>query len=108
MHRHGILLLSVLLFSGSCYILINPTNVTTCLNSSVNFTCAINDQKAIFWMINGQSPQVYYIESPSTSYNMYGHGGAQSTLTVPGSYEFDGANVTCYYISKFYNSSGFL
>ena len=85
-------------------------NMTTCWNSNANFSCAINESKQISWLINGQDVVAHRITSPTT--NTSGP-GAQSTLTIPGSYEFDGAYVTCYYTQpstslKLYSTPAFL
>ena len=85
-------------------------NMTTCWNSSADFSCAINESRIIHWLINGQDVLAHRITSPPT--NISGP-GAQSTLTVPGCYEFDGAYVTCYYTQpstylKLYSSPAFL
>ena len=98
------------IFIGSCYVTFNPMNMTTCWNSSASFSCAINESKIIFWLINGQDVLAQGITSPTP---IFSGSGAQSTLTVPGSYEFDGANVTCYYTQpstslKLYSSPAFL
>ena len=98
---------------GSCYVTVNPMNMTTCWNSSANFSCAINETKQIFWLINGQDVLKYNLVSPYTFTNATSCLGAQSTLIVPGSYEFDGAYVTCYYIQpstslKLYSTPAFL
>ncbi|KAL5502770.1 hypothetical protein EMCRGX_G009591 [Ephydatia muelleri] len=84
--------------------------MTTCWNSSANFSCAINESLTINWLINGQDTLKYNLTNPQT--NTSGPGG-WTTLTIPGSYEFDGANVTCYYTQpstslKLYSSPAFL
>ena len=84
------------LFSGSSYITINPRNQTTCWNSSASYSCAISESRQINWLINGQDVLAYQSTSPYTYVNLSSP-GAQSTLTLPGSYDFDGATVTCYY-----------
>ncbi|KAL5502951.1 hypothetical protein EMCRGX_G009813 [Ephydatia muelleri] len=81
---------------GSCYITVNPMNMTTCWNSSTYFLCAINGTKQIYWLINGQQPAVYNLISPGTTGSNLVP-GAQSTLIMPGSYELNGALITCYY-----------
>ena len=85
-------------------------NMTTCWNSSADFSCVINESKIISWLINGQDVVVHHIPSPPT---IFSGPGAQSTLTIPGSYEFDGANVTCDYTQpstslKLYSTPAFL
>ena len=97
------------IFLGSCYIVINPINLTTCLNSSAIFTCTTNEQTQIFWLINGHDPLFYSIKSPGSFYNISGP-GTQSTLNLPGLYLFDGASVTCQYSSSStqYQSSALL
>ena len=47
-------------------------------------------------MVNGQHPAAYNVMSPRTTQSNFGP-GAESTLIIPGSYELDGALVTCYY-----------
>ena len=66
-------------------------NMTTCWNSSVNFSCAINETKTIHWLINGHDVVTYKISSPKTTFGQ----GANSTLTVPGLYELEGVSITC-------------
>ena len=61
-------------------------------------------------MINGQDVLAHRITSPPT---IFSGPGAQTTLTIPGSYEFDGAYVTCYYTQpstslKLYSTPAFL
>ena len=73
----------------------------------------ITETKQIFWRINGQDPLKYYIVNPHTRTIATSCPGAQSTLIIPGSYEFDGANFTCYYTQpstalKLYSSPAFL
>ena len=68
--------------------------MTTCLNSSTQFICTINESLTLFWEINGSVPLVYGLPAPVTTPTI---NGAQAVLTVPGSYKFDGASVTCYY-----------
>ena len=85
-------------------------NMTTCWNSSANFSCAINESMTISWLINGQDVVAHGITSPPT---ILLAPGAQSNLIIPGSYEFDGANVTCYYTQpstslKLYSIPAFL
>ncbi|KAL5502847.1 hypothetical protein EMCRGX_G009683 [Ephydatia muelleri] len=84
--------------------------MTTCWNSSADFSCAINESKPISWLINGQDTVAHRITSPMT---IFSGPGAQSTLIIPGLYEFDGAYVTCYYTQpstslKLYSSPAFL
>ncbi|KAL5502771.1 hypothetical protein EMCRGX_G009592 [Ephydatia muelleri] len=84
--------------------------MTTCWNSSANFFCAINESLTINWLINGQDTLKYNLSNPQTT--TFGP-GARTTLTIPGSYEFDGAYVTCYYTQpstslKLYSSPAFL
>ena len=84
--------------------------MTTCWNSSADFSCAINESKPISWLINGQDVLAQGITSPMT---IFSGPGAQSTLIIPGLYEFDGANVTCYYTQpstslKLYSTPAFL
>ena len=67
-------------------------NMTTCWNSSASFSCAINESKLISWLINGQDVVAHRITSPLT---IFAGPRAQSTLIIPGLYEFDGAYVTC-------------
>ena len=85
-------------------------NMTTCWNSSANFSCAINESQPITWQINGQDILKYNLTNPQTTNS--GPGG-QSSLIIPGSYEFDGANVTCHYTQpslslKLYSIPAFL
>ena len=85
-------------------------NMTTCWDSSADFSCAINESKQISWLINGQDVLAHRITSPTT---IFSGSGAQATLTIPGSYEFDGAYVTCYYTQpstslKLYSTPAFL
>lgn len=80
--------------------------MTTCLNSSANFTCSTNEQIEIEWLINGKDPLYHNVNNPSTIYNNAGQVGAQSTLIIPGSYKYDGASIMCK--SSMYNSSAFL
>ena len=68
--------------------------MTTCLNSSAQFICTINESLTIFGEINGSIPLVYGLPVPVTTPII---NGAQAVLIVPGSYKFDGASVTCYY-----------
>ena len=44
----------------------NPMNMTTCWNSSANFSCAINESMTISWLINGQDVVAHGITSPPT------------------------------------------
>ena len=90
--------------------MVNPMNMTTCWDSSADFSCAINETKQISWLINGQDVVAHRITSPTTTFS---GSGAQATLIIPGSYEFDEANVTCYYIQpsaslKLYSIPAFL
>ena len=90
--------------------MVNPMNMTTCWNSSADFSCAINESKPISWLINGQDVVALHISSPTT---IFPGPGAQSTLKIPGSYEFDGAYVTCYYTQpstslKLYSTPAYL
>ena len=96
----------ILVPPGSCYITINPMNVTMCWNSSANFSCATNESSQIYWEINGRDVVAYNVLGPMTTFMS----GAQSILTVPGSYELDGVYVTCYYItpSTLYSIPAFL
>ena len=68
-------------------------NMTTCWNSSANFSCAINETKQIYWEINGRDIVAYNVLYPTTTFMS----GAQSTLIIPGYYQFEGVNITCYY-----------
>ena len=72
--------------------------MTTCLSSFANFFCSIDEIAQIFWHINGQDPVRLGVNGPGTYPSTFGP-GEESTLTIPGSYEFDGATVTCYYSS---------
>ena len=69
-------------------------NMTTCWNSSVNIFCAINETSVISWLINGRDVVAYHTISEKT---IISDPVVQSTITIPGSDVFDGANVTCYY-----------
>ena len=71
--------------------------MTTCLNTSASFFCAINESGEIYWLINEQNPLIFDINSPGTKHV---GSGAQSVLTIPGSYAFDGASIICYYIKS--------
>ena len=76
--------------SGSAVFTTNPTNGTTCLGSPAVFTCGINETSVtpIGWLINGLT------SSQSTG------SGQQSTLTVSGTSQLNGASVQCYYFSS--------
>ena len=70
--------------------------MTTCWNSSATFMCSINETKSIQWYINGKDPLFYNLSSPEISPIINGP-GRKSNLTIPGSYQFNGASIVCYY-----------
>ena len=73
-------------------------NITTCLTSEANFTCAIGEAQKIYWLINGQEPLGYHITNPMTAVNRSSSmPSALSSLILPGVYTFNGASVICLY-----------
>ena len=81
---------------GLATIVLNPASQTTCVDTPVSFRCVISDQSTITWLVNGRDSLYLGLPDPVTEQLTT---GAQSSLTLPGSFMFAGASVICSYPS---------
>ena len=85
----------ILIIIGSAISFQNLTNITTCLGIPAEFICVINKTITIMWFINGKdSVSVLGGNQPSTAKLASGV-GAWSSMTMPGTNEYNGASIMC-------------